>query len=52
MIPMIISGVFVAGLVLVHKLCEPSEPWNNREEQQRFQNDRERWAHGGWMLYR
>ena len=49
---MIVSGIFVAGLMLVDKLCEPSEPWRDREEHQHFHKDREQWMHEGWMVYR
>jgi hypothetical protein len=52
MIPLIVSGTFVVGLMLVNKLREPTEPWNTREEYQHFQNTREQCVHEGWMGYR
>jgi len=52
MILLIMSGVFLTGLLVGEKLSKPSEPWNNREEHQKFQEKREQWAHGGWIRYR
>ncbi len=52
MLPLIVSGVFVAVLMLIEKLCEPSERWKSREEQQNFRKEREKWIYDGWNLYR
>ncbi len=52
MLPLFISGVFLAGLMFVDKLRKPSEPWNNREEHRKFQQKQEQWKNDGWMLYR
>jgi hypothetical protein len=52
MIPLLVSGIFVVGLMLVDTLRKPTEPWNSREEYQKFQQSLEQWRNGGWMLYR
>jgi hypothetical protein len=52
MLPLIVIGVFWAGLALGKKFREPSDPWNSREEERHFHKDLEKWKHGGWMLYR
>jgi hypothetical protein len=44
MIPLVVSGIFIAGLILVEKLCEPSETWKDRKEQQKFRKEREKWV--------
>jgi hypothetical protein len=43
MIPLFVSGIFIAALMLVEKLCEPSETWKDRKEQQKFRKEREKW---------
>jgi hypothetical protein len=43
MLPLFVSGVFVAGLVWLRKLGEP-EPWKNRKEEESFRRERERWV--------
>lgn len=52
MIPLVVSGIFLAGLVVVGKINKPSEPWKSREEQRDFRKEQEKWIHEGWMLYR
>lgn len=52
MLPLLIGGIFLAGLMVADKLRKPSERWNNREECQKFQRNREQWINDGWMLYR
>ena len=51
MLPMIISGIFLVGLLFADNLRESSEPWNNREEHRHFHESRKQWMHEGWMVY-
>lgn len=44
MLPLLIGGVFIAGLLWVEKLCEPSDRWADRKEHQNFQKERENWV--------
>jgi hypothetical protein len=50
MLPLIVGGVFLVGLIVGKKSCEPSRPWSSREGEERFQRERERWRDEGWML--
>jgi hypothetical protein len=44
MIPLVVSGVFIAGLLWLRKLGEPSDTWADRKEQQNFRKERENWV--------
>jgi hypothetical protein len=51
MLPLIVSGVFLVGLMVGKKLHKPSEPWNSREEEQYFYTDQKHWVQERWILY-
>ncbi len=53
MIPFIIGGIFLAGLMIARdKVHGSSERWKSYEEHQHFKKARDQWHHDGWMLYR
>jgi hypothetical protein len=52
MLPLIVSGVFLAGLIVEKNFHKRSKPWNSREEEQHFHQDRARWTQDVWMLYK
>jgi len=44
MIPLLIGGICVMGLMLGEKLRKSSDPWHNRKEEQNFLREREKWV--------